>query len=381
MRSDFGFHPGSGAINSRRMNHPLRRTAAILLLLQAAVAASPAEAERIRKSWDLRMETWSLETRAATTPEARAKAAAARPDIGAAVKEMWAAIGTSLDQEWAIEPAAWFIRATPGLVTTGADGANAPAYAAEVEAIRKAVETRHLKSAKLAPMCMALVALPDPRSLALLEKIQQENPDPKVQGVAALANAMALKGLGDDGEIMRKRLTCLRSAIIQSSDVAIGSTTVAKLAEDELYIIRYLTKGREAPDLTGVDSGGRPLKLSDFKGKVIYLIFWSGTMQEADRVVQMTRDTIRKFEGKSVVVLGVNQDPLERLRSLEADGTIPWRNFSDTTNQLARDFRVGTLPLVYVLDGERRIHFAGSPGSFAELTAEALISEEKPAEP
>lgn len=77
----------------------------------------------------------------------------------------------------------------------------------------------------------------------------------------------------------------------------------------------------------------------------------------------------------------MNQDPLERLRSLEADGTIPWRNFSDATNQLARDFRVGTLPLVYVLDGERRIHFAGSPGSFAELTAEALISEEKPAEP
>lgn len=381
MTSDFGFHPESGAITFPPMNHPVRPIAAIFLLLQATASATPAEAQQIRKSWDLRMETWSLETRAATTPEARAKASAARPDISGSVKEMWAAIGTSLDQEWSIEPAAWFIRATPGLVTTGADGANAPAYAAEVEAIRKAVETRHLKSPKLAPMCMALVALPDPRSLALLEKIQAENPDPKVRGVAALANAMALKGLGDDGEIMRKRLTCLRTAIIQSSDVSIGSTTVAKLAEDELYIIRYLTKGREAPDLSGVDSGGRPLKLSDFKGKVVYLIFWSGTMQEADRVVQMMRDTMRKFDGKPVIVLGVNQDPLERLRSLEGDGTIPWRNFSDATNQLAREFRVGTLPLVYVLDGDRKIHFAGSPGSFAELTAEALIAEESPEKP
>ncbi len=381
MKSVFGFHPWPPAINAPAMNRLLRRTAATLLLLQAAAAASPADAQKIQKTWDLRMETWSLETRAASTPEARAKAAANRPDISGPVKEMWAAIGNSLDQEWTIEPAAWFIRATPGLVTTGPDGANTPAYAAEVESIRKTLEAKHLKSAKLAPMCMALVALPDPRSLAILEKIQAENPDAKVQGVAALANAMALKGLGDDGEIMRKRLTYLRKAIIQSSDVPIGSTTVAKLAEDELYIIRFLTKGREAPDLSGVDSAGRPLKLSELKGKVVYLIFWSGTMQEADRVVQMTRETMRKFEGRPFTVLGVNQDPLDRLRSLEGDGTIPWRNFSDATNQLAREFRVGSLPLVYVLDGDRKIHYAGSPGSFAELTAEALLSEESAPKP
>ncbi len=89
---------------------------------------------------------------------------------------------------------------------------------------------------------------------------------------------MILKTLGDDPELMRKRLTYLRKAIIQSSDVNLGGTTVAKLAEDELYIIRFLTKGRVAPDLSGTDSAGRPLKLSDHKGKVIVLLFWGSTM-------------------------------------------------------------------------------------------------------
>ena len=37
-----------------------------------------------------------------------------------------------------------------------------------------------------------------------------------------------IAGLGDDGEIMRKRLTYLRKAIIQSSDVELGGITVAK---------------------------------------------------------------------------------------------------------------------------------------------------------
>jgi hypothetical protein len=40
---------------------------------------------------------------------------------------------------------------------------------------------------------------------------------------------------------------------------------------------------------------------------------------------------------------------------------------------------VASWPLVYVLDGERKIHYAGTPGSFAELTTDALLAEIKPA--
>ena len=174
-----------------------------------------------------------------------------------------------------------------------------------------------------------------------------------------------------------RSLNHLRNAIIQSSDVDLGGVTVAKLAEDELYIIRFLTKGRIAPDLTGTDSGGRPMKLSDQKGKVVMLLFWSSSMPEAARVIQIATETVRKFEGRPFAVIGVSQDTVDTLRKLEADGTAAWKNFSDATSQLAREYRVGALPLVYVLDGERRIHYCGNPGSFAELTAEALLSELK----
>jgi hypothetical protein len=33
---------------------------------------------------------------------------------------------------------------------------------------------------------------------------------------------------------------------------------------------------------------------------------------------------------------------------------------------------------VFVLDGQRKIHYVGTQGTFAELTAEALFSEAKP---
>jgi len=346
-----------------------------MLLLAAESTASPAEAQRIQKSWQLAMENWSLETRAATTPTARAAAIAKRPDTVAYAREMWARISSALDQEWTLEPAAWFLRVTPDLRETRADGTIAPIFATEIDAVFKAIETHHLKSPQLMPMCMALAGTNDPRAINLLDKIQTSHPETKTQGVAALASALILKSLGDDPELMRKRLTCLRKAIIDSSEVDLGGITVAKLAEDELYIIRYLTKGRVAPDLSGIDSASRPLKLSDFSGKIVVLLFWSSTMDEAERVIEITAEMKRKFQGRPLVVVGVNHDSLEKLRSLEAEGTVNWRNFSDPSNQLSGEYRVAGLPLVYVLDGERRIHYTGAPGSFAELTAEALLSE------
>jgi len=145
-------------------------------------------------------------------------------------------------------------------------------------------------------------------------------------------------------------------------------------------IIRFLTKGRVAPDLVGVDSAKRPLSLAANKGKVIVLLFWNSTVPDAHRVVEITTAMENKFKGRPFAVIGVNNDPVDKLRVLQADATVPWTNFSDPENHLSKEYRVGTWPLVYVLDGERKIHYAGAPGSFVELTAEALLAEVKPAE-
>ena len=352
----------------------------IFLLTLSQVHAAPADAQRIQKAYQVAMDKWSLEVRIAATPPEQAKAWSSRPDATSYAKQMWAAISEALDQEWTLEPAAWFLRTTPGLLGRNDTGNPLPLFTKENEEIRKAVETYHLKSPRLSPVCFALASSPDPHSLALLEKIQSAHPDPKIQGVAALGSAMQLKSLGDDGEIMRKRLTYLRKAIIQSSDIAIEGTTVAKMAEDELYIIRYLTKGRVAPDLVGSDSAKRPLSLAANKGKVILLLFWNSNVPDAQRVVAITTAMENKFKDRPLAIIGVNNDPVEKLRALQADGTVPWTNFSDPDNLLAKEYRVGSWPLVYVLDGERKIHYAGAPGSFAELTAEALLAGAKPAE-
>jgi len=51
--------------------------------------------------------------------------------------------------------------------------------------------------------------------------------------------------------------------------------TVGEKAKSELYEIRNLTVGKMPPELEGDDQDGQHLKLSDYRGKVVLLYFWS----------------------------------------------------------------------------------------------------------
>jgi hypothetical protein len=54
-----------------------------------------------------------------------------------------------------------------------------------------------------------------------------------------------------------------------SDDVALG-----ELAKRFLFRMRHLQPGKPAPEIVGEDIDGKPMKLSDFRGKVVLLDFW-----------------------------------------------------------------------------------------------------------
>lgn len=48
----------------------------------------------------------------------------------------------------------------------------------------------------------------------------------------------------------------------------------AETVKFQLYVLDNLRPGKQAPEISGVDSDGCPLTLSDFRGKVVLLAFW-----------------------------------------------------------------------------------------------------------
>lgn len=350
----------------------------------AATAGTPGEAEAISSQYSKEMAAWMQTIRAAATPAARKTALEKRPDAAAFASRMWRCIGGQLDEDWTLKPAARLFRMSVALRRAGGPTAqpgqtNPKKWVEIISRIRKALQDKHLKSANsgLVNMCMALVDLPDPETLAILEKIEAGNPKPEMQGVAALAISMVLKNLGDEGEVIARRLKMLRKAIINSVNVEVEpGVTIKKIAEDELYVINHLSKGRTAPDLVGRDVAGRPMKLSDYNGKVVVLLFWAAWNDNSAKVVEMAKRIKADMAGRPFELVGVNGDSTAVLREFVKNGTVNWPNFSDPERKLAAEYRINVWPIAFVLDRKRVIRYIGAPGSFVDLTVEALLGND-----
>ncbi|MBG7607867.1 MAG: redoxin domain-containing protein [Verrucomicrobia bacterium] len=352
----------------------LKKLTILCLLLSTGARANPAEAERIKRGFELSSEKWILEMKLATTPEARQEVIAKRPDPNAAAAELWRIIAPDLAEDWIIPYAALFLGISKNTTITDDSGITKAAFVSERQRLLKTFSETHLKKPDITPFTIALIDSGEPQALSLLEKIATENPDEATQGIAALGAAMLLKSLGDEPELMAKRLNFLREAIIKSADQIIAGTSVADIASDELYVIRYLTKGREAPPLSGTDVAARPVKLSDFKGRMVILLFWDAKTEATDQIIQLTNQLATKYRDQPVTVLGVTPESAERIRTLQGDGSILWNNISDPTEKLTKEYRINNRPAVFVIDAQGKIQFTGLPGSFVELTVDALLN-------
>lgn len=345
-------------------------TLLLLLLSALPIQASPTEAERIKRGHALAAETWGLRWQIASDPLEKKKLLETRPDTSATATELWRQIAPSLKEAWTIPYAAYFLSITGG--TTG------PAFTEERKRILETFSQHHTTKPGIAPFCIAVAENGDVKNLPLLEKITAENPEEATKGIAALSSSMLLKTLGDAPELMKKRLTYLRQAIIMAADQTVGEISVADIVTEELYLIRFLSKGRLAPDLSGTDVGGRTIKLSEMRGKTVILLFWDATSPETDRLITITNQMAVKYADKPVAILGITPEALGRIRELQADGSIKWNNLIDPTDKLAQEYRIGTRPAAFVISPAGKLEYIGSPGSFVELTVDAMLADPAP---
>jgi hypothetical protein len=123
-------------------------------------------------------------------------------------------------------------------------------------------------------------------ALRTLEKDQRRS----VQGIACLvlgqilkrrADALAEKDVKAAAKLRDESAETLRRAADKYGDVKIMWSEgnfgglVGDKAKSELYELRHLSVGMKAPEIDGEDQDGKKFKLSDYKGKVVLLDFWS----------------------------------------------------------------------------------------------------------
>lgn len=342
---------------------------ACCLLTLPAFAGTASKARNIIRAYDLSFKNWVEQVQAAKGKDAQIAAWNVQPNPDDTGRELWREIRNNMHESWTLDYAAWLYENAPAVLRASVNHQKPADFR-----IQSAVERFHIRSPRVGYLAVAIPRLKAPSALGLLEKIEIQNPDPRVQGAAAMGQAMLLRTMGNDWKVIKKRQDKLRKAIIKGNDLAVGKTTILQLAEDEVFRMNNLEVDTIAPDIKGTDISLKPFSLSDYQGKVVVLVFWHTWMPQADRSLKVLRQLHQDLEGKNAVVIGVNQDHPLTLRKMTADGETPWRNFSDSTRGLAKLYRNSEWPKVFVLDGERKIHHVGPPGAFVNITVDSLLA-------
>jgi hypothetical protein len=200
----------------------------------------------------------------------------------------------------ALTQAVWQVNTTPWPVElVGEDTARARAF--------EIIQRDHIRSDKLGPLCQRVTYGFCKEYEAFLRAALAKSPHREVRATACLSLGHYLNNRLQRLDLCREQPELARDfaglygkeylaellrqdrdragkeieatfeqAAEKYGDVKLpGGDTVAERARAQLFEVRNLSVGKEAPDIDGEDQDGKRLKLSDYRGKVVLLDFWS----------------------------------------------------------------------------------------------------------
>jgi thiol-disulfide isomerase/thioredoxin len=132
--------------------------------------------------------------------------------------------------------------------------------------------------------------------------------------------------------------------------------TLAQVAEDKLDDWLNLAVGKPAPEIEGVDVDGKRFKLSDFRGKIVALVFWGSWCGPCMAQIPAERKFAERLKDQPFALLGVDCEPdKEVARETMARERMTWPNWFDGARgegPIADRYHIRRYPSVIVLDAE-----------------------------
>jgi thiol-disulfide isomerase/thioredoxin len=202
-----------------------------------------------------------------------------------------------------------------------------------------------------------------------LLRILKENRNRRVRGGASFALASVVHFTG--GEARQDEADRLYERFLNDFDGSDPVNGVEKHLRRAAYAareeLRWRAVGKTVPEIEGKDLEGRPLKLSDHRGKVVLLSFWGTWCFPCMKLVPHERALIERLRDKPFVLLGVNADlDEEAVQGALVKHQITWRSFRNKSGNepsISSAWDVIGFPTLYLIDhkGIIRKRWVGAP--------------------
>jgi peroxiredoxin len=114
---------------------------------------------------------------------------------------------------------------------------------------------------------------------------------------------------------------------------------------------QYELLGRPAPDLVARGLSGENVRLSEHRGEVVVVSFWSGACNTCRAQLEALDRIARTYGSAGLTVIGVNLDdnPLRAEKFARAQH-VQFQLLVATAKSTGRDFRVDRLPMTVFVD-------------------------------
>jgi acetyl esterase/lipase len=203
-----------------------------------------------------------------------------------------------------------------------------------------------------------------------LRAILETNRERKVRCAAKYALAWVVMAVGEERQQEAQALFeefCSEFDGTHEYSYQSIEQSLRQVAQAQLKELKFRAAGKLAPQIDGLDLDGRPLKLSDYRGRVVLLNFWGTWCFPCMKLVPHERELAAKYHGRPFDILGVNcDDDVEEAQAAAARTEMTWRsirNQSGDPPRIAQEWKILGFPTLYLIDhhGMIRKRWIGSP--------------------
>jgi thiol-disulfide isomerase/thioredoxin len=205
---------------------------------------------------------------------------------------------------------------------------------------------------------------------AILEEHKGEKTDDVAQVLfmKALLYAEVLGNTDKAVELLKKLSTEFpETAVAKQADAA----TKSLVRQGEARKIQEsLVVGAQFPDFEVKDLEGKPLSVSQFKGKVVMIDFWATWCGPCIQELPNLLKAYEKYHDKGFEIIGISLDTDQgKLTSFIKEKKMNWPHHFDGKGweaELALKYGITGIPATYLLDGEGKIIAKGLRGDALE---------------
>ena len=137
--------------------------------------------------------------------------------------------------------------------------------------------------------------------------------------------------------------------------------TLGNYARNQLAKLQRFTVGSMAPEISGLDQDGKPMTLSQFRGRYVVLDFWGSWCAPCIGDLPELNELSKAQAGKVVVLGVVNDTKQDALNAIKKHG-VTWPNWTDSQKgkaSITDQWQIDSWPTTIVIDPEGVIRSMG----------------------